>query len=200
MPVTASQGTAGQLQEAPALAALAESVPAFAAAVGLQQEVVDLAIDRLLLAPVHCSATGPAGVFAASSTDGSAGACTSAHRGGRVRWLSASALGNSQLGFGATRLLGYVGAAADVPHFVLEQGLQGDKVRAGFLVLLTVAAAPAAPPAAACLPACAPPSHPSHAAMLCHCLPAAVSGHHHAVSPPGLGHRPAIPACLLQRR
>ena len=58
MPVAAAQGTAGQLQEAPALAALAASSPAFAAAVGLQQEVVDRAIDRLLLAPVHCSATG----------------------------------------------------------------------------------------------------------------------------------------------
>ena len=199
MPVAAAQGTAGQLQEAPALAALAASSPAFAAAVGLQQEVVDRAIDRLLLAPVHCSATGPAGVFAASSTDGSAGACASAHRGGRVHWLSASALGNSQLGFGATCLLGYVGAAADVPHFVLEQGLQGDKVRAGFLVLLTVAAAPAAPSAAAWLSALRPLT-PLTLPCFATILPAAVSGHHHAVSSPGLGHRPAIPACLLQRR
>jgi hypothetical protein len=164
MPVAAAQGTAGQLQEA---AALAASSPAFAAAVGLQQAVVDLATDRLQLAPVHCAATGPAGVFAVSSTDGSAGACISAHRGGQVHWLSASALGNSQLGFGVTRLLGYVGAAADVPHFVLEQGLQGDKVRAGFLLLLTVAVAPAAPPAAAWLPALRPLT--LHAAMFCHC-------------------------------
>ena len=132
MPVTASQGTAGQLQEAPALAALAASNPAFAAAVGLQQEVVDLATEKLQLAPVHCSAAGPAGVFAASSPDGNAGACTAVHRGGRVHWLSASALGNSQLGFGTTRLLGFVGAAADVPHFALEQVLQGDKVSARY--------------------------------------------------------------------
>ena len=95
MSATAAQGTAGQLQEAPAVAALAAASPAFAAAAGLQLEILLFAADKLHLAPVHCAATGPAGVFTAASQDGLAGACTSAHRGGQVHWLSASVLANS---------------------------------------------------------------------------------------------------------
>ena len=118
------------LRRAPAVGRLADCNPAYAAVLDAQRAVLGLAVEKLQLTPVHSPVATAAAdsVYVVTSQDGSAAAAVQASRGGQVHWLSASALANSAVGFGVTRLLGFVGADSDVPHLVVEQGLLGDKV------------------------------------------------------------------------
>lgn len=109
----------------PTVRQLAKQNPAYRAALAAQEAVLERAAGQLSLSPVKYPIADENGVLAVSSPEGpqpspAMGAAVRAVQGGRVRWLSASALGSAATNFGATRLTGYADASSNAPHFILE--------------------------------------------------------------------------------
>lgn len=128
----------------PAVERLAAENDVFGAMMQANNEVLDCIVSRLNLQPANLPSFDQpsAGLQGQGPLAATVGAETAAWRGRDstpVRWLSSSALGNTSMDFGTTRLMAWADQSTDQPHYVLEFGQMGQGPGARSQATLTYA-------------------------------------------------------------